>query len=66
MSGIKFEEIVREVSYRCDDGMPNWDNPEHISILSEVMIEMGYSHIKDSIISVLTEAPNDKENEEDS
>jgi hypothetical protein len=56
---IDLEEIVREVSYRCKSGSPNWKNKEDISILSEVLSEMGYGSVKHDLIRNLTEGPND-------
>ena len=59
MNNIPLEEIVREVSYRCNDGKPNWKNKIHISILSEVLSEYGYGSIKHDLIRNLSEGPND-------
>lgn len=56
---IDLEEIVREVSYRCKSGSPNWKNKDDISILSEVLSENGYDSVKHEIIRNLIEGPND-------
>lgn len=56
---ISFEGIVREVSFRCKTGSPDWSNKEHIAILSEVLTEYGYGHVKHEWIRNLTEGPKD-------
>jgi len=59
-----FNEIVVEVSYRCKDGKPNWKNPEHISILSELLSESALLiPIKDDLIQLLSEAKNPKDDD---
>lgn len=59
MDNISIEEIVREVSYRCHDGKPNWKNKTHISILSEVLSEYGLGSVKHDLIRNLVEGDND-------
>jgi len=46
-------EIVSEWSYRVNDGMPNPKNPAHLKELSEVLDEMGLSHIKNDLVKNL-------------
>ena len=46
-------EILSEWAYRCDDGMPNPKNPIHLNELSEVLSEMGLSHIKNTLVENL-------------
>ena len=49
-------EILVEWAYRIDDGQPNPKNQKHISELSLVLSEMGFSEIKHELIQTLTEA----------
>ena len=44
------EKILIEWAYRVDNGMPNPKNKEHISILSEVLSDLGLSEIKNEFI----------------
>ena len=46
-------EILSEWAYRCDDGMPNPKNPIHLKELSNVLSEMGLSHIKNTLVENL-------------
>ena len=46
-------EILSEWAYRCDDGMPNPKNPIHLKELSDVLSEMGLSHIKNTLVENL-------------
>ncbi len=48
-------EILVEWAYRVDNGMPSPKNPEHISVLSEVLSEMGLYEIKDDLLQNLRE-----------
>lgn len=48
------EEIIEEVCLRTNSGIVNFQNPKHITILSEVLTEMGYSEIKDNLIENIT------------
>jgi hypothetical protein len=54
-------EVVNEVSYRTKNGMVDWKNPEHISILSEVLSDKDFDFdIKTTIIrNLLGEAGED-------
>jgi hypothetical protein len=47
------EKILIEWAYRVDNGMPNPKNKEHISILSEVLSDLGLSEIKNEFIQIL-------------
>jgi hypothetical protein len=50
------DEIVGEVSYRTGNGLVDFQNGEHLYILSEVLTEMGLGGVKDELIQVLMEA----------
>lgn len=47
------KQILIEWAYRVDNGMPNPKNKEHISILSEVLSDLGLSEIKNEFIQIL-------------
>jgi hypothetical protein len=47
------QKILIEWAYRVDNGMPNPKNKEHISILSEVLSDLGLSEIKNELIENL-------------
>ena len=49
-------DIITEVSYRSKEGIVDFKNPDHISILSEVLDEMGLSVIKNELFQNLFEA----------
>ena len=49
-------DLITEVSYRTDSGIVNFENPDHISILSEVLDEIGLSDIKHELFQNLFEA----------
>jgi hypothetical protein len=49
-------DLITEVSYRTDSGIVNFENPDHISILSEVLDEVGLSEIKHELFQNLFEA----------
>ena len=51
-----FTELLSELSYRSTEGYPILENREHISILSEILDEWGYSDIKNELIGNLLEA----------
>ena len=53
-------DIITEVSYRSKEGVVDFKNPEHISILSEVLDEMGLNIIKNELFQNLFEADADK------
>ena len=40
------KELLSEVSYRSNEGYPILDKKEHISILAEILDELGLSSIK--------------------
>lgn len=48
-------DVITEVSYRTKEGTVNFENPDHISILSEVLDEMGLSDIKNELFNNLFE-----------
>ena len=49
-------DIITEVSYRSKEGIVDFKNPDHISILSEVLDEMGLDVIKNELFQNLFEA----------
>lgn len=53
-------QLVEEVGYRSNEGVPNLKNIEHIRILAEVLDEWGYSHIKNDLIANLLEDDAEK------
>lgn len=53
------EQIFEEVEYRIDEAWVDWKNPKHISILSEVLSELGLGVIKHELIENLIEAEED-------
>ena len=55
-----FEEILLELSYRSDEGYPDFSKPEHITILSEILTEWGMTDVKYELIKNLL-----KEDEEE-
>jgi hypothetical protein len=54
------DEIVGEVSYRTGNGLVDFQNGEHLYILSEVLTEMGLGGVKDELIQTLMEADGEK------
>jgi len=61
--GQIINDIITEVSYRSKEGIADFKNPDHISILSEVLDEMGLDVIKNELFQNLFEA--DTKNPED-
>jgi len=58
--------LIREISYRTDKGYPDFDNPDHINIMSEILDDWGLSEIKDELIqNLLSEQPAEKEDPDD-
>ena len=49
-------DLITEVSYRTDSGIVNFENPDHISILSEVLDDLGLNEIKHELFKNLFEA----------
>ena len=49
-------DLITEVSYRTNSGIVDFENPDHISILSEVLDEIGLSDIKHELFQNLFEA----------
>ena len=54
-------EIVTDWAYRVDDGMPNPNNPMHVTQLEYVLSEMGLGHVKHQILEGLRESINEAE-----
>jgi hypothetical protein len=48
-------DLLNELSYRSNEGYPNLSNPQHISILSEILTEWGFSDIKNELIQNILE-----------
>lgn len=53
------DEILLEVSVRVKEGYPNFKNPIHIRMLSEILSEYGLNEIKYELIENLIEAEED-------
>ena len=47
------EEILLELSYRSDEGYPDFSKPEHITILSEILTEWCMVDVKYELIKNL-------------
>mgnify|MGYP001282731504 CR=1 FL=1 len=48
-----FEDILLELSYRSDEGYPDFSKPEHITLLSEILTEWGLTDVKFELIKNL-------------
>ena len=57
-----FEEILLELSYRSDEGYPDFSKPQHITILSEILTEWGLTDVKFELIKNLLKE-DEKEDE---
>ena len=57
-----FEDILLELSYRSDEGYPDFSKPEHITILSEILTEWGMTDVKYELIKNLLKE-DEKEDE---
>jgi len=57
------DKLVRELSYRV--GIPNIENKEHQSIMSEILSEWGEYDIKQTIFEFLTEKDGEEDSSED-
>ena len=55
-----FEDILLELSYRSDEGYPDFSKPEHITILSEILTEWGMTDVKYELIKNLLEEDKDE------
>lgn len=62
---VNINEIIEEVQFRTKEGIVDWSNKEHISLLAEVLIELGYESIANEWIKNLTEADDNSNSEED-
>lgn len=60
MNNNLISEIIAELSYRCNDGIPDLKNVEHIKILSEILSEMGVSDRNSILENLITEDDFDK------
>ena len=57
-----FEEILLELSYRSDEGYPDFSKPQHITILSEILTDWGMTDVKYELIKNLLKE-DEKEDE---
>ena len=57
------DKLVRELSYRV--GIPNIENKEHQSIMSEILSEWGEYDVKERIFEFLTEKDDEKSSEDE-
>jgi hypothetical protein len=57
------DKLVRELSYRV--GIPNIENKEHQSIMSEILSEWGEYDVKQTIFEFLTEKDGEEDSSED-
>ena len=55
-----FEEILLELSYRSDEGYPDFSKPQHITILSEILTEWGMTDVKFELIKNLLKEEEEK------
>ena len=55
-----FEEILLELSYRSDEGYPDFSKPQHITILSEILTEWGLTDVKYELIKNLLKEEEEK------
>lgn len=49
------DNLLRELGFRCDQGIVDLENGDHISILSEILEEMNLGNIKSELITNLLE-----------
>jgi hypothetical protein len=49
------DELITELAYRLDSGIPDLKNKQHLSVLSEILTEWGMSELENSLIPILTE-----------
>lgn len=47
------DELIHELSFRSKEGIPNFNNKEHIWILSEILTEWGLGEIKHQLLENL-------------
>ena len=57
------DKLVKELSYRV--GIPNIENKEHQSIMSEILSEWGEYDVKERIFEFLTEKDDEKSAEDE-
>jgi hypothetical protein len=49
------DELITELAYRLDSGIPDLKNKQHLSVLSEILTEWGMGELENSLITVLSE-----------
>ena len=59
------KELLSEVSYRSNEGYPILDKKEHISILAEILDELGLSSIKNELIKNLLEVNEESDSDDE-
>lgn len=55
-------KLITEVQFRCKEGIVDFTNPTHISILSEILHEKNLSEMVDPILQFITEGPTPEKN----
>lgn len=53
------DELITELAYRTDTGIPDLKNRTHLNLLSQILNEWGMSELENSLLPILTE--DDKE-----
>lgn len=55
-------ELIVELAYRTDSGIPDLKNKKHLDLLSEILLEWGLGELETPLLDMLTEAesPEDK------
>lgn len=49
------DELITELAYRLDSGIPDLKNKQHLLVLSEILVEWGMSELESSLLPILTE-----------
>ena len=55
-----FEDILLELSFRSEEGYPDFSKPEHITLLSEILTEWGLTDVKYELIKNLLKEEEEK------
>jgi hypothetical protein len=60
------DELITELAYRLDSGIPDLKNKQHLSVLSEILTEWGMGELDTPLQSILTEEePKSKKSPDD-
>jgi hypothetical protein len=56
------DQLIVELAYRTDSGIPDLKNKKHLDLLSEILLEWGLGELETPLLTILTEAesPEDK------